>query len=144
MVQIHDIKPKTKLKPKKRIGRGGKRGAYSGKGQKGQKSRAGRKLRPQLRDVIKKIPKKRGYRFNVFRDTSVVLNIGDIENNFKEGSNINPQVIKKSGIIKAPKSKFLNIKILGGGNLTKKVNISGCAVSDSAKEKIKKAGGTVK
>jgi len=63
-MQLHQLIPTTKNKSKKRVGRGGKRGAYSGKGLKGQKSRAGRKLRPQLRDIVKRIPKKRGYRFN--------------------------------------------------------------------------------
>ncbi|PIS13477.1 MAG: hypothetical protein COT67_01505 [Candidatus Tagabacteria bacterium CG09_land_8_20_14_0_10_41_14] len=62
-MQLHQLKPSTKNKDKKRIGRGGKRGTYSGRGLKGQKSRAGRKLRPQLRDIIKRLPKKRGYRF---------------------------------------------------------------------------------
>lgn len=62
-MQLNQLKPKIKNKNSKRVGRGGKRGAYSGKGLKGQKSRAGRKIRPQIRDIIKRIPKKRGYRF---------------------------------------------------------------------------------
>lgn len=61
-MQLHQIKPSHKLKTKKRIGRGGKKGTYSGKGMKGQKSRAGAKIRPELRDFIKKIPKVRGYK----------------------------------------------------------------------------------
>jgi len=60
MVQLHNIQPNTKRKTPKRVGRGGKRGTYSGRGLKGQKSRAGRKIRPQLRDIIKRIPKKKG------------------------------------------------------------------------------------
>jgi large subunit ribosomal protein L15 len=62
-MQLHEIKPYNKLKKKKRVGRGGKKGTYSGKGMKGQKSRAGAKIRPEIRDMIKKIPKLRGYRF---------------------------------------------------------------------------------
>src|SRR4030043_532865 len=54
------MKPKHKLKKKKRVGRGGKRGTYSGKGIKGQKSRAGRKMVPVIRELIKKYPKLRG------------------------------------------------------------------------------------
>jgi large subunit ribosomal protein L15 len=59
-MQLHEIKPIHKLKKKKRIGRGGKRGTYCGKGIKGQTSRAGARIRPEIRDLIKKIPKKRG------------------------------------------------------------------------------------
>jgi len=62
-MQLHEIKPIHKLKSKKRIGRGGKRGTYCGKGVKGQKARAGAKIRPEIRDLIKKIHKKRGYKF---------------------------------------------------------------------------------
>lgn len=57
---IHTLSSQTKNK--KRVGRGGKRGTYSGKGQKGQKSRAGRNMRPGLRDLIIRIPKKKGYK----------------------------------------------------------------------------------
>lgn len=59
-MQLNQIKPVHKLKSKKRVGRGGKRGTYSGTGMNGQKSRAGAKIRPEIRDFIKKTPKKRG------------------------------------------------------------------------------------
>lgn len=62
-MQIHQLKPIHKIKKKKRVGRGGKRGTYSGRGLKGQKSRAGRKMQPAIREFIKKFPKLRGYRF---------------------------------------------------------------------------------
>ncbi len=61
-MRLHELRPKTKLKSKKRIGRGGKRGTFSGKGVKGQKSRAGSKIRPGTRDLIQQIPKLRGAR----------------------------------------------------------------------------------
>jgi large subunit ribosomal protein L15 len=62
-MQLHELKPIHKFKKKKRIGRGGKRGTYSGKGMKGQKSRAGRRLEPVIRGIIKRYPKLRGYKF---------------------------------------------------------------------------------
>ena len=62
-MQLHELKPIHKLKRKKRIGRGGKRGTYSGRGIKGQKARAGRRLKPVIRDLIKRYPKLRGYKF---------------------------------------------------------------------------------
>ena len=58
-MQVHELKPSNKPKKRRRIGRGGKRGNYSGRGSKGQKSRAGAKMRPQLREIINKFPKKR-------------------------------------------------------------------------------------
>ncbi len=62
-MQLHQIQTGTRKKEKKRVGRGGKRGTYCGRGIKGQRARAGAKIRPALRDLIKKIPKIRGYRF---------------------------------------------------------------------------------
>ncbi|KKU19004.1 MAG: hypothetical protein A2119_02275 [Candidatus Colwellbacteria bacterium GWA2_46_10] len=61
-MQLHTLQPTHKSRGKKRIGRGGKRGTYSGKGIKGQSSRAGRKIRPGTRDLIQQIPKLRGSR----------------------------------------------------------------------------------
>ncbi len=61
-MQLHELQPITKSKSKKRVGRGGKRGTYSGKGMKGQKSRAGRKIRPAVRDLMQRTPKLRGAR----------------------------------------------------------------------------------
>lgn len=62
-MQLHELKPKHKRKKRKRVGRGGKRGTYSGRGIKGQKARAGRRLKPVIRELIKRYPKLRGYKF---------------------------------------------------------------------------------
>jgi len=59
-MQLHELQPTNKKKTKKRVGRGGKRGTYSGRGIKGQKSRAGRKIRPAIRDLMQRTPKLRG------------------------------------------------------------------------------------
>jgi len=75
-MQLHQLRPKHKLKKKKRIGRGGKRGTYSGKGIKGQKSRAGRKFAPVIRELIKRYPKLRGYRFKNHEGFLVIVNVG--------------------------------------------------------------------
>ena len=56
-MQIHQLKPKYKKKEKKRVGRGGKKGTYCGRGIKGQKARAGRKMQPIIRQILKKYPK---------------------------------------------------------------------------------------
>lgn len=59
-MKLHEIRSSSRSYKKRRVGRGGKRGKTSGRGTKGQKSRAGRRIRPQIRDVMKKFPKKRG------------------------------------------------------------------------------------
>lgn len=62
-MQLHELKSIHRKKQRKRVGRGGKRGGFSGKGIKGQKCRAGRKMQPLIRQIIKRYPKLRGYRF---------------------------------------------------------------------------------
>ncbi|NOY35811.1 MAG: 50S ribosomal protein L15 [bacterium] len=146
-MQLHQIRrggPKTKNKEKKRVGRGGKRGTYSGKGMKGQKSRAGAKMRPEMRDIIKKLPKLRGYRFNAFREKPEAVNLGVLEKNFDDNAKINPQTLLEKKIIATKKGKTPLVKILSSGNITKKLSVSECQISASAKEKIEKAGGSVK
>lgn len=143
-MQLHELKPKTKNKSKKIRGRGGKRGSYSGRGIKGQKSRAGRRIRPQLRDIIKKIPKKRGYKFKPVRDNIPVVTIDIINKKFQEGETITPLKLFRRGLIKNLGKKKLKAKILSNGVLSKKIFVSGCEISNSTKEKILKAGGDIK
>jgi len=140
-MQLHQIKPKTKKRSKKRIGRGGKRGTYSGKGIKGQKSRAGRKMRPQWRDIIKKLPKKRGYRFASLKKKPAILNLDVLEKKFNENEKVTPKILFEKGIIKKIKGMLPEVKLLGGGEITKPLLVSECQISKQAKEKIEKVGG---
>ena len=142
-MQLHQIKPKTKNKNKKRVGRGGKRGTYSGRGIKGQKARAGRKMRPEMRDVIKKLPKRRGYRFASFRERPAVLNLFFLDKHFNDGDKITPKLLTEKGLVKKTNGKVPIVKLLGTGELSKKLIITDCLVSKSAKEKIEKSGGNV-
>ena len=143
-MQLHELKPKHKRKKGKRIGRGGKRGTYSGRGVKGQMTRAGRKMVPPIRQLIKKYPKLRGYRFKSRQEKPVIINIKDLERNFKKGELVSPQVLIEKGLIRKIKGRVPEIKILGQGKLTKKLTVKGFQVSESAQKKIKKAGGTIK
>lgn len=143
-MQLHHLKPKTRLRKKKRIGRGGKRGTYSGRGIKGQKARAGHKMRPEMRDIIKKIPKLRGYRAKSRPKLSREINLGVLEKHFKDGDKITPAELIKRGLISAKGGKALEVKLLGSGEITKKLLVSDCQISKSAREKIEKAGGSVK
>ena len=148
-MQLHQLKKTSKSKNKKRIGRGGKRGTYSGRGIKGQKARAGRKIRPEIRDFIKKIPKKRGYKFKA-KPKPQIVNLKDLEEHFKEGETVSPETLFKKGLIgslkgKRGKIKNIEVKILGKGKLTKKLEIKDCKLSKSTEKffQIKKEG-TVK
>ena len=142
-MQIHQLKRNQSWRRKKRIGRGGKRGTTAGRGTKGQKARAGHKIRPEIRDLIKKLPKRRGYRFGSIYRKDTPVNLVDLEKSFADNDTVSPaQLIAEKLVSKQGKSVPI-IKILGTGNLTKKLTIIGCKVSLAAKEKIAKAGGQV-
>lgn len=148
-MQIHEVKSKTQRKTKKVVGRGGKRGKTAGRGTKGQKARAGHRIRPAIRDLIKKLPKRRGEGVSVNRFKTefvhaVVLNIGVLNSSFEVGDRVTPKVLLEKALIEKKGSKIPAVKILGKGELNKKLDIRGCAVSESAKTAIENAGGTVK
>ncbi|NQU83880.1 MAG: uL15 family ribosomal protein, partial [Parcubacteria group bacterium] len=84
-------------------------------------------------------PKKRG--FNSLHDKPEVLNIKDLENKFDDGAKITPKALQE---VKLVSKISKGVKILGNGETKKKFIVSGCDVSKSAKEKLEKAGGTVK
>ena len=73
-MQVHEVKSKTQFKTKKVVGRGGKRGKTAGRGTKGQNARAGRKKRPELRDIIKRVPKLRGRGVSSLKSLKTKLN----------------------------------------------------------------------
>jgi len=141
-MQIHNL-PKSHGRKRRRIGRGGKRGSFSGRGIKGQKARAGRRIRPQIRDIIKKIHKRRGYGKN--RAASVnpsnvkpdIVNLFDLERMFKSGDKITPKALIGAGLVKTKGDKMPAIKILGGGKLTKKLIFDkGLLMSEKVKKMV--------
>jgi large subunit ribosomal protein L15 len=142
-MELYNLKPKTKRKTKKRVGRGGKRGAYSGRGMKGQKSRAGRKMRPELRDIIKKLPKKRGYKFKSLKEKPEIINVKTLDDKFKDGDKITPKKLLEAGVVKKISGRMPKVKLLGDGILSKRLLVSECQISKSAREKILKAGGEI-
>ncbi len=141
--QLKRIHPNTK---RMIVARGGKRGKTAGRGGKGQSARAGNKRRPEWRDIIKKLPKLRGRGVNSFKSYSIkpeIVNLSALETSFKAGESVTPTTIVEKGILSTLSGKTPTVKILGDGELTKSLNISGCFISTSAKEKIEKAGGVV-
>jgi len=144
-MQTHNLKRKTKNKKVAEVGRGGKRGKTSGRGTKGQKSRSGHKIRPEMRDLIKKLPKLRGYAFKTIKKYFISsINVGDLNEIFSSGELVSPKTLVDNGSFKIYKGKPPVVKILSGGEVTKKLTISGCTISKEAKIKIEKAGGIVK
>ncbi len=143
-MQINDLKPQHKNKDRKRVGRGGKRGTYSGRGCKGQKSRAGRKMQPFMREVIKRYPKIRGYRHELKSNVVISIGLNVLEKDFKEGEKITPQILVEKKIVRKVSGRVPKVKILSRGELTKALVIENCLFSKLAKDKIEKAGGAIK
>lgn len=149
-MQLHELQPTTPRKSAKRIGRGGKRGKTSGKGHKGQKARAGNSTRPEMRELIKKLPKLRGHGKNRARTINpekvqpVVVNVSALEASFEAGATVSPKTLVAASVIATAAKRAPVVKILGNGELKKKLTVENCQVSVSAKEKIEAAGGSVK
>ena len=144
-MMLHDVNEgNQKRKRRKRIGRGpgSGHGKTSGRGQKGQKSRAGWSQHPVFQGgampMIRRIPK-RGFN-NKFALTVATINVSDLEQLFEAGAEVSPQVLKEN---KKVKSRYDVLKILGNGNLTKSLTVTAHRFSKSAREKIEQAGGTV-
>jgi len=137
-MQLHELKKEYKNKKARRIGRGGKRGTYSGKGQKGQKSRAGHKIRPAIRDFIIKLPKRRGFKFKVIKTQPVAVNLSVIAKFYKTGEVVSPETLLKKGLIRKYKGIFPRVKILGSGEAVKKMVFQNCLFSKEAQRKTAK------
>lgn len=142
-MQLHRLSGKHKKR--RRVGRGGKRGITAGRGQKGQKSRAGRRIRPALRDLLLRLPKHRGFKNKPFSPSTVVVNLQDLSKARPKFAalnyQVNPDTLLKVGLLK--KESGRGVKILGKGVLNFPAVVSGFQLSRGAAEKIKKAGGTV-
>ena len=145
-MQLHEIKPTTKRKNIKRVGRGGKRGTYSGKGLKGQKSRAGAGIKPgfrggdtplwkkfhKARGASKKVDAKtRGFQFR--RPKPDIVNLMDLNKRFSEGEIVSPKSLMEKRLVKKTKH---GVKILGKGELKKKLIFKDVLMSKAVKQKI--------
>lgn len=149
-MQLHQLQPKTRRAQAKRVGRGGKRGKTSGRGHKGQKARAGNSGRPELRDMIKRLPKLRGHGKNRARTVHsgrirpVVVNVSVLNTAFEAGAEVSPRTLVAKEIISKKRRQVPIVKVLANGELTKKLTIIECEVSKSAREKIEAVGGSIK
>jgi large subunit ribosomal protein L15 len=145
-MQINNIKRKTANTKRMIVARGGKRGKTAGRGTKGQKARSGHKIRPEIRDLIKRIPKMRGRGKNsnlTIETKPVTLSIDALELIFSKGETVSRTTLVEKGLISLQDGKIPDVKILGDGTLTKKLKVVGLVISASAKDKIEKAGGAI-
>lgn len=133
-MQIHNLKS-GHYKKSKTVGRGGKRGKTSGRGGKGQTARAGHRVRPEVRDLIKKLPKLRGRGINIFkpiRTKPSTVKLADLEKRFADGATVSPKDFGKK-----------RMKILSDGELKKKLTLQGFVYSAAAKKKIEASGSKI-
>ena len=145
-MKLHELKPNKGAKHRvKRLGCGeiSGHGKTSGKGNKGQNARSGGSVRPGFEGgqmpIHRRLPKK-GFNNYEFRDVVAVVNLADLDVNFDDGAVIDIETLRAAGFING---RFDKVKLLGQGNLTKKLSITVDAVSASAREKVEKAGGSV-
>jgi large subunit ribosomal protein L15 len=151
-LNLSNLKPAQPRKDRKRVGRGlgSGKGRYSGRGIKGQKSRAGSNKMPAgfeggQMPIDMRLGKLRGATsadampIGPFRTYSQPVNVGDLERRFEAGAEVTPETLKASGLVR---KLSVDVKVLGQGGLTKKLVVSAHRFSKSAVEKIEGAGGT--
>jgi large subunit ribosomal protein L15 len=143
-MRLHDLKPRPGAKQRvKRLGCGESsgHGKTSGKGHKGQKARSGGSIRLGFEGgqmpLIRRLPK-RGFGNGAFKKTYAVINLADLER-FDADANVTEESLRKKGLVKGTPD---GVKILGRGQLTKKLTVQADKFSESARQKIEQAGGT--
>ena len=142
-MKLHELKYNEGSKEDiKRLGRGSSSGTgkTSGRGENGQKSRSGGGIRPGFEGgqlpLYRRLPK-RGFSNALFKKEYAVINVSDL-NRFEDGTTVTPELLKEMGIIK---NALCGIKVLGNGNISKKLDVRAHKFSLTAKEKIEAAGG---
>ena len=149
MAGLHSLKRSTSQKRARRVGRGGKRGKTSGHGHKGQKQHGRHGIRPEIRDFVKKFPKMRGHGINRSRTVNdsrisyIPVNLSELEKHFKAGDTVTPAILFEKNVVRKRAGKVPPVKILARGDLSKKLEVQGCAYSTAAKEAIEGAGGSL-
>jgi large subunit ribosomal protein L15 len=151
-LNLSNLKPAQARRNRKRIGRGlgSGKGRYSGRGLKGQKSRSGsHKMRPGFEGgqnpLYMRLGKLRGGSADAMpvgphRTSTAPVNVATLEERFDVGAEVTPESLVERGVLKNTKT---DVKILGNGELKKKLSVTAHAVSASAREKIEAAGGTI-
>ncbi len=144
-MRLHDLKPRPGAKHRTRrlgIGESSGRGKTSGKGHKGQKSRAGGSIRPGFEGgqmpLHRRLPK-RGFNNKEFATVYAPVNVSSL-NIFQDGDTVDEAALREKRLVTG---RWNGIKILGSGELERKLTVNAHAASQTAAEKISKAGGTL-
>lgn len=144
-MRLDELKPAPGSRHRRKIvgrGIGSGHGAQSTRGMKGQRSRAGfggmTGFEGGQVPLIRRIPK-RGFRHTAWRVAYSVVNVGDFENRFDAQASVTPESLRHSGLVKGA----ARVKVLGDGALSKPLTVQAHAFSESARQKIEKAGGAV-
>jgi large subunit ribosomal protein L15 len=142
-MQINNLKLKIKRKKRKTVGRGGKKGTYCGKGNKGQKARSGAHVDPLFEGgrstLIDHMKKKKGFISKKLKKNIITLT--ELEDNFKDGESVSFDSLVKNKLVSKVNVKN-GVKILGNGKLTKKLTIEkGILMSAEAQKLIEIVGG---
>jgi large subunit ribosomal protein L15 len=144
---LHELQPFPGSKKRaKRVGRGhgSGHGTTATRGTKGQRARSGvsgLKIRG-LRQTLRRIPKLRG--FKSIHPKPLIVNVGVLSATFENGTIITPRLCAQKKLINLEKGTKNEVKILGMGDMAKKLTVQGFTVSQGAREKIEKAGGVIK
>lgn len=143
-MRLHNLKPRPGAKHRtKRLGSGESsgHGKTSGRGGKGQTARSGGTIRLGFEGgqmpLLRRIPK-RGFNNKAFGLHLATVNVGVLDN-FDNGATVTPETLKEQGVLK---KLLAGVKVLGDGDLTKKLTVKAQQFSATAREKITKAGGT--
>ena len=136
-MQLHIVQPSSPRKyPRARVGRGGKRGTYSGRGTKGQRARSGHRIRPGFRDYIQRLPKRKGEKNKSLRtkrsEWHAVVNLDAISKKVA-GEMVTPESLIAAKLIRDASRA---VKVLGRGTVTRALTLKGLEVSHAAQEKI--------
>jgi len=144
-IKLSNLKPKPGARrKKKRIGRGNNAsnpGTYCGRGQKGQRSRSGGKKGLKIKGIkslLRAFPKQKGFKRN--SEVFEIVNLVDLENKFKDGDIVDLKSLKEKGLLKSNNKR---VKILGKGEIKKKLTVKAHIFSKVAEEMIKKTGGKI-
>lgn len=141
-MELHELQHHQKSKTSRsRVGRGGKRGTYAGRGMKGQKARSGTRFMPIVREILKRYPKLRGVKGNVPRTPRASINVRDLAG-LAGGTIVTPDLLVEQGVVERVKGRIPPVKILGDGEISAALRVEGCQMTASAREKIEQAGGS--
>ena len=144
-MQFHTIQPLHARRRSVQVGRGGKRGKTSGRGGKGQTARAGHKIRPEWRDIIKKLPKLRGrgkHGLKSIAEKPITLSLALLTKAFPRDSSVTKEALRAAGLIR--KSDMMrSIKVLGAGETDVRLSLSGIGASARVRRAIERGGGTI-